>query len=133
MGELAFEALLFVGELILEILASGGVELLVESRGKRDRAGRSRQHRPTLTLIGLLLLGVLVGIAGTLVVPRRILPPPAVPGLSLVLSPLAAGVAMHGLGRWRRASGHHPSRLATFWGGAVFALGMAVSRFVLLG
>jgi hypothetical protein len=35
-------------------------------------------------------------------------------------------------GHWRESRGVEPSYSATFWGGAVFAFGMALVRFVLV-
>src|SRR6266849_3961780 len=57
-------------------------------------------------------------------------PVPLFPKLSLVLAPLATGAAMHVYGSWRRRRGGDPSLLATFWGGAIFALAMGLARSV---
>ena len=54
------------------------------------------------------------------------------PGLSLVLAPLAAGGAMYLLGEGLRTLGRNPSRLATFYGGAIFASAMALVRWRLI-
>ncbi len=61
-------------------------------------------------------------------IPIRILPNSRFPGISLLLSPIAAGWIMKALGDWRRSRGHEPTVLATFWGGALFAFSMALVR-----
>jgi hypothetical protein len=56
-----------------------------------------------------------------------------VPGVSLVLSPLSAGLVMKAFGDWRRRRGGDPSFLATFWGGALFAFSFALVRWLMVG
>lgn len=53
-----------------------------------------------------------------------------VPGASLLLSPLMTGGMMELYGRWRSTGGHATSSASTFWGGALFAFGMALVRFL---
>ena len=54
------------------------------------------------------------------------------PGLSLGLSPVGTGIAMHWLGEMWRDRGKDPPALFSFKAGALFAFGMAVVRFVYL-
>ena len=56
-----------------------------------------------------------------------------IPGISLVIAQLVAGVCMHFLGEWRRRQDCKPTALATFTGGATFAFGMALVRFLMVG
>ena len=49
--------------------------------------------------------------------------------LSLLLAPLVTGVIMDRYGEWRYQRGGDPSFLGTFFGGALFALGLAAVRF----
>lgn len=65
--------------------------------------------------------------------PERLLPPLPLSGVSLVLSPLAAGFVMKIFGDWRRRRGGDPSFLATFWGGALFAFSFALVRWLMIG
>jgi len=58
---------------------------------------------------------------------------PHLAGVSLILAPLGTGAAMHAFGVWRRRRGAPASRLATFWGGALFAFAMAFTRWLFLG
>ena len=82
---------------------------------------------------GLLAAGTACGSIVSLLLPSPILGLGLQPGLSLIISPIASGLALDAFGRYRRARGHHPSYLATFWGGALFAFGMAAARFWLVG
>jgi hypothetical protein len=77
-------------------------------------------------------VGALLGLLSGVVLPARLLPRPRTAGLSLIASPLACGVTMGAWGSFRRERGHATSSLATFHGGAAFALGMALGRFVLV-
>jgi hypothetical protein len=52
--------------------------------------------------------------------------------VSLLVSPAITGLLMEGYGRWRTSRGGHPSYVATFWGGALFAFSMALMRFMLV-
>jgi len=56
-----------------------------------------------------------------------------IPGISLVIARLVAGVCMHFLGEWRRRQDRKPTALATFTGGATFAFGMTLIRFLMVG
>jgi hypothetical protein len=51
---------------------------------------------------------------------------------SLLVVPILVGGSLHWFGAWRRRHGHSTTRLATFYGGASFALGSAVVRHWLL-
>jgi hypothetical protein len=69
-----------------------------------------------------------------LLAPNRIIQVYAyIPRISLVIAPLVAGVCMHFLGEWRRRQDRKPTALATFTGGATFAFGMALVRFLMVG
>jgi hypothetical protein len=83
---------------------------------------------------GYLALGVAVGIGSSLPFPLRLLPRSYLfPGSSVLLAPLATGLAMHYFGKWRRQQGGQPSRLATYWGGGLFGFGAALARFLMIG
>ena len=123
MIELFFEILFeFVAELVLEILVELGLgALLSPSSGKERHAA--------LAYLGIVLMGAIAGFLFSLAVPKPVLSQTPVPGLSLVLSPLLAGTSMMALGRWRRSKGRNATRLATFFGGALFAFALAFVRW----
>ena len=68
------------------------------------------------------------GVAGAF--PTHLLGSPLVPGASLVISPLLNGTLMHYYGSWHARRQLGRSSVATFWGGALFAFGFALVRFV---
>jgi hypothetical protein len=68
----------------------------------------------------------------SLVVPDRITPPTALPGASLVVTPILVGLLMARYGEWLEDRGEAPSYIASFWGGALLAFGMTTARFLLV-
>ena len=91
---------------------------------------RRRRAHPVVALVGAALMGGLLGLVTSLAWPARLFPSAPLPGASLLLSPLVTGLVMDRYGRWRKGKG---SYLSTFWGGALFAFGMALVRFVWVG
>jgi hypothetical protein len=87
---------------------------------------------PLLAVLCFAIVGAFCALVSVEAIPHRLLPPPIFPGLSMVLSPLGAGLAMYAFGRWRILHGHSHSRLATFAGGTLFAFAFAATRYVLL-
>ena len=92
-----------------------------------------RSSNPVLAGIGFVIVGAVLGFITTLIFPERIFPEPPLKGISLIVSPIGVGFAMHFFGSWRRGRGHDTSYLATFWGGALFAFGLTFVRFILVG
>ena len=117
-----------IWEFLLQIFAQILIEFGFGSMTDAARQ-RSRSH-PALAIFGVLLLGGLVGVVTSLVLPTRIFPASPMRGASLLLSPLAAGAMMSAYGRWKERRGSERSFLASFWGGALFAFSMALVRFV---
>ena len=117
-----------VGEFVLQMI----FELATEALGGliNDR----KQRSPAVSAIGLVFGGVAAGLLSAWLFPNRLIATRAVvPGASLLLAPLATGVAMHLLGKRRRRLERQASSLATFWGGALFAFSMALVRWWLVG
>jgi hypothetical protein len=71
----------------------------------------------------------MAGAISAWVLPRE---PGRFAGVGLVLIPVVVCGAMHAFGRWRRGHGHETTNLATFHGGAAFALATGAMRYVLL-
>jgi hypothetical protein len=118
-----FEIVWFVLEVVLEVVGDALWDI-----GSLDPSTRDALFATFLCFA----TGAAVGLGSGLVLPDRLLPKPRTAGLSLVASPLLSGVAMHAWGTLRRERGHALSPLATFHGGAAFALGAALGRFVLV-
>jgi hypothetical protein len=121
---------------LLEALLEGLVEALLEAA--LDALLESTKQKGRIegwpVTVGVLLWGALAGFASALIFPHRLLGARSpVPGLSVLLAPLVAGTAMQWFGDWRRSRGRETTGLATFRGGALFAFGMALVRFLMLG
>ena len=125
--ELLFQLVLEIaGQILFEVLTSLGWESL------KDSVRAERQSTPVLAGFGHLLMGLLAGLVSLLVFGTRLVPRPVIPGLSLLLSPIATGIAMHTIGAWWRERGRNRPALFSFWAGAIFAFGMALVRFLYL-
>jgi hypothetical protein len=121
----------FLLQLIIEFLGQGLLEVLWELASSTYKVTYGRpNHHPAIAASGYCFVGAALGGLSLLVRPDRVVPTGPIRGLSLVLSPLVAGVAMHAWGTYRRARGHVTTNLATFLGGASFALGTALVRFL---
>jgi hypothetical protein len=119
-------------ELVFQVVAQIGLALGLEAL--RHAVSRRRSANPVLAGLGLVILGVGLGLAGSLLLPRAVFrPSPHLSGVSLVLAPLGSGAMMHLFGRWRRHRGGDPGHLATFWGGALFAFVVAATRWWCVG
>ncbi|HEX4998438.1 MAG TPA: hypothetical protein VFY29_09435 [Terriglobia bacterium] len=127
-------------EILLEILLSGLIEGLLEALVEVAlEVLVLKVSNPSWELFrtgvrggAVLLLGGIAGSLFTLAAPKPFLPASPVPGASLILSPLLAGVIMWRFGAWRRSRGSSTSCLSTFWGGALFAFGLSLARFCLV-
>jgi hypothetical protein len=109
-----------------EFLVALGFESLAQSLGRRERP-----HR-LLAGLGCLLIGALAGGVVTFIYPRHVSPGATLPFFAVVILPLLVGAAAFWLGRRAEAAGRPRPALSTFWGGALFALGMSLTRFLLL-
>lgn len=126
MFELLLQLVLEIGgSIFFEVLTGFGWDWVDSRRPEHER-------RPVLAGFGQLLMGLLAGVVSLLVFGTRLVPRPVIPGLSLVLSPIATGIAMHTIGEWWRERGRDRPALFSFWPGAIFAFGMALARFVYL-
>jgi hypothetical protein len=122
-------------ELAIELVFYGGGELLVEGVARLFGASfgrRGRQH-PVAAGAGLLLIGALLGLASWWLWPYRVVASGPYPGISLLISPVVNGLLADALGTWRENHNRPRTYLTTFWGGALFAFGMAAVRFWLMG
>jgi hypothetical protein len=124
----------FVIQLLLEAFGQGLIELIFEGIARLTGAtfGRRDRVHPAASGAGLLLLGILAGAASAWLWPVRILPVGPFPGLSILISPSLNGLAAEWFGRWQQRRGKPRSAMATFWGGGLFALGLAATRYLLL-
>jgi hypothetical protein len=130
-GPIVLTALL---EVIFEIIAEAVFEIMGDLvwNSLRNELDKREGTGHVLAALGFILLGSVAGMASAAIIPDRLTPVVLMPGLSLLLAPLGTGTVMHLYGRWRQERGHDISNLATFWGGATMALGMALIRYILV-
>jgi hypothetical protein len=123
------EALLeIVGEVLIELLFGLAAEALSAA------ADCLKELSPVVSAVLLSLLGAAAGLLSCWLFPHRlIVMRPILPGVSLLLAPLATGFAMKFIGERMRQSGREPSGMATFRGGVLFAFSMALIRLWLVG
>jgi hypothetical protein len=125
----------FLIELVVELLFQGLGEFLVEALARLIGApfGRRDRSHPIAAAVALCLFGVALGGVSYLAWPYRLVASGPYPGISLLISPVINGLAAQAIGSWREHHDRPRSYLTTFWGGALFAFGMAATRFWLMG
>jgi hypothetical protein len=84
---------------------------------------------PALACIGHVFLGGVVGGLSLLLFPHPLVHPSRVPGLSVIVSPIIAGLGMSLVGSARRKQNKKVLQIESFGYGFSFALGMALVRF----
>jgi hypothetical protein len=118
------ELLLQIAWLVVDFLLTAGMDLSFGARAQED----SPRSTATSQLVVAGMVGLGVGVLFGYIVPQRLLSPPPLPGLSLILVPALLGGAMHLWGIVRRRHGGQPSALATWYGGATVGVGLAAGR-----
>lgn len=113
------------GEFILQCLVEGLVELGLHSLA----APFARRPNPWMAGLGYAVFGAILGGLSLLVFPSNFATRPW-RLLNLIVTPLAVGGAMATLGAWRARRAEDIWRIDRFGFGYVFALSLAVVRFV---
>ncbi|MEQ1511411.1 MAG: hypothetical protein ABL934_01890 [Lysobacteraceae bacterium] len=113
-----------LGELLIQIVVECLVELGIHSIAEPLR----KPPNPWIAAIGYALFGAIIGGLSLLVVPHNLMPE-AWRVANIVLTPLAAGLAMMTMGRWRARRGDTRLRIDRFGYGYLFALAMALVRY----
>jgi len=130
-AELLLQLFCFLLEIFGEVLLQGLFELIAElgfqSLGEPFK--RRGPVNPLLAAIGYLLYGAIAG-GLSLLLPKMFVVPNMWRLANLIVTPLICGYAMAALGRFRTRRGSEALRLDTFSYGYLFALGMAVVRYV---
>lgn len=125
------ELLLFLLRIAFEFLIQAVFQFLAEfglrGIGKLYR-GNNHAH-PFLAVIGYALSGSIAGGFSLLAFPTLFMESPTARILNLIITPIAAGLAMSALGAWRARRGQTLIRLDHFGYGFLFAFAMALVRF----
>lgn len=87
---------------------------------------------PVLAVPLYLSIGVVLGILSVVLLPYPLVHPSRFHGISILISPLATGLIMFGVGATVRRSGKEAIRMESLIYGFVFAFGVVLVRFRLV-
>jgi hypothetical protein len=131
MLELLFSLL----ELFLEFFFEAAFEFAAEFlasliwRGVAAVFDTTEFKNPARACIGYVFLGGVVGGLSLLLFPHPLVDPSRIPGLSVVISPVLAGLGMSLVGSTLRKRNKKAMQIESFGYGFAFAFGMALVRF----
>ena len=123
-------------EMFLEILAEALFEFVVEFvgalilRGLAEVFDTSEFKSPWMTCIGYMFLGGVTGCLSLLIFPHPLFHPARIPGLSVIVSPVLAGLGMWMVGVGFQKRHQKAMQIESFGYGFAFAFGMAIVRFL---
>jgi hypothetical protein len=126
--EIAAVVIQFLGEFLLQMAFEFLAELGMLS--VREVFRRPEPMHPALAAIGYCVLGAGAGAASIFFLPASVIQAPSHRLANLLITPLAAGALMAMLGSWRRRRDQETIRLDRFSYGFLFALAMALVRFI---
>jgi hypothetical protein len=121
-------------ELLLEALLEGAFAGLagVLSRAFRLFRVKVRRANPTVATVTFALVGIGFGFVSVGFFPHHLVRPTRVHGISLLISPILAGLLMAQVGRTVRRWGRQSVRIESFGYGFVLALAIGLVRFWLV-
>jgi|SRR5580692_670276 hypothetical protein len=131
------ELLVGLLEILLEVLLEAALEFAAESLGAAILRGvsaafdTSEFKNPVLAAMGYVFSGGVAGGLSLLVFPHPLVHRSRIPGLSLFVSPIFAGLGMSLVGSALRQRNRKSMRIESFGYGFAFAFGMALVRFFL--
>ena len=117
-------------EVLLEVILQVAGQFLIEVGLHSIAEPFRKQPNPWLAAIGYGLIGATLGALSLWLFPSYLVKIHALRLANLVLSPLIAGGCMALVGAWRARRGQFLLRLDKFSYGYLFALSMAVVRYV---
>jgi hypothetical protein len=126
LAEIVFAILQFLGELFVQIFFEALAEIGLHSVKETFR----RRPNPVFAALGYVILGAIAGGLSLLAFPQAFIASSLGRIINLILTPLVSGVVMVGIGALRRRRDQELVRLDKFGYGFVFALSMAVVRYV---
>jgi hypothetical protein len=120
----------FLLQMLCEILLQGGIESLFELALHAMAEPFSKPRNPWVAGIGYVIFGAIAGGLSLWFLPFHLVSGETLRGVNLVLTPVAAGLLMSAMGAWRARRGDTVLRIDRFAYGYLFALALAVVRFV---
>lgn len=123
-------------EMIAEVFFEAAFEFIIEFLGSLVLRGieamfdTSQPKNPLLVCMGYVFLGGVVGGLSLLLFPHPMVHRSRIPGVSLIISPVLAGLGMSFVGASRRRRDQKVIQIESFGYGFAFAFGMALIRFL---
>jgi hypothetical protein len=128
--EIIFEFLFsFLGEFVLQVLGEVFIEVGLHSLAEPFR----KEPKPWLAAVGYMVFGAVIGGLSLLVFPHYLVASKGLRVANAALSPIAAGLSMAIMGKWRARRGQAVLRIDKFAYGYVFALAFGLVRFWFAG
>ena len=124
----------FLFELLIEALFEIGISVMVAGAYRLLRRFwvTARRGNPVVAASILLAIGAAFGLLTDAVVPHPLVPPSKLHGISLLISPVIAGLAMATIGDGVRRRGRLPVRIESFSYGFTFAFAFSLIRILLV-
>ena len=119
----------FLGEFVLQVLGEALFEMGLHSLAEPFR----REPNPWLAAVGYTVFGAALGGISLLVFPDYLMANKSLRIANAVLSPIAAGLSMAAVGKWRARRGQAVLRIDKFAYGYLFALSLGLVRFWFAG
>ena len=129
MEDLLLELLAFVVEAVFEYLVMALVDSLLRVFKEVFEPSETRSRGPALA--GYALIGLALGCLSLLLFPHPLVHPSRIHGISLLVSPVIAGLMMSWMGAAFRRREMKVTNLESFGCGFAFAFGVALARFLL--
>ena len=124
--EILFELVFsFLGEFVLQVLGQLFIEVGLHSLAEPFR----KEPKPWLAAVGYVVFGAVAGGVSLLVFPDYLVASKSLRVANAVLSPIAAGLSMAAMGKWRAQRGQAVLRIDKFSYGYLFALSLGLVRF----
>jgi hypothetical protein len=118
----------FFLEFIVQIIGEVFLEVAFQKLSATPWARKALSA--TLAVLMYFGLGLITGWLSILIFPHSFIRSSRLHGISLIITPLMAGLTMSGIGWVRQRQGKLVIRLDTFAYGFIFAFGMALVRFL---
>lgn len=123
----------FIAELLLEFLLQVVGEALFELGLHSVAEPFRKAPNPWLAAVGYALIGAAFGGLSVWLLPQRMVGGAVWRWVNLLVTPVAVGLCMAALGAWRAKRGQQVLRIDRFSYGYLFALSLALVRFVWTG
>ena len=115
-----------IGEVLLQLV----IEALVEIGLHSVKEPFKRRPSPGFAAVGYGILGAVLGGFTLLILPNHLTPTGSWRLVNLLVTPIVLGVFMSAVGTWRRRRNEAVFRIDKFSYGYLFALSIAIVRFL---